>query len=348
MPYASVQAPTLVIHGPEVFDAGDAARLVQALRPERVIVAGVMARTAAEESGLSVEYDPRPPSHVLRDETGTMVFLVNHGKNAESGRIFGEIVSSRLAGTGLLHIECSNRTLYCWNGADMNAAEWAAGRIGFAVDCADSQGQAEQGARVIRGCVPGEPVYVEGIVIGTARAEKVVIASEGRRLIPVSGLVPKQEGLEKLQRCGTVHPAAAWCRSGPLRRAEPRANPRRSLVGRVTVIDHCGHELFSRISDETCGMLAIGDDTTAVCGHIGVHLGLPVFGIVDGDRDGVITAAWAPGSVVAQALLERDDDIGTELKDLVPQGPVLWEEWVASVLEHLADRVRIIYDGRRA
>ena len=86
----------MVVHGPEAFDAGDVARLQALLCPGETVVAGVMARTAAEESGLHVTFDGRPPSRVIRGIPGK-VFLLNRGKTPESGRIFGEIVASRLA-----------------------------------------------------------------------------------------------------------------------------------------------------------------------------------------------------------------------------------------------------------
>ena len=52
----SRERPVMVVHGPEIFDTGYVYRLNNAIRPERIIVAGVMARTAAEESGIPVEY----------------------------------------------------------------------------------------------------------------------------------------------------------------------------------------------------------------------------------------------------------------------------------------------------
>ncbi len=104
----------MIIHGPEVFDGGEAAWLMGLLSPGCVIVAGVMARTAAEESGLPVEFNPQPPSRVISALEGP-VFLVNKGKNAQTGEIFGNIVASRLGNKGLVHLECSGRTVYCWD-----------------------------------------------------------------------------------------------------------------------------------------------------------------------------------------------------------------------------------------
>ena len=67
------------------------AYLIDRLCPDRVIVAGVMARTAAEESWIDCEFISVPPSWVLKDIDGRCI-LANHGKTPESGRIFGEIV----------------------------------------------------------------------------------------------------------------------------------------------------------------------------------------------------------------------------------------------------------------
>src|SRR5512136_73736 len=104
----------MVVHGPELFDQGDTAWLMNVLSPKCVIVAGVMARTAAEESGLKVEFNAQPPSMVIR-ALDVPVFLANRGKTPKTGELFGDMVASRLGGTGLVHVECSSRTVYCWD-----------------------------------------------------------------------------------------------------------------------------------------------------------------------------------------------------------------------------------------
>jgi hypothetical protein len=114
----------------------------------------------------------------------------------------------------------------------------------------------------------------------------------------------------------------------------------------VVVIDHCGHEIYQRVLHDCCGVLAIGDDTTAVCGHICAHRGIPVLGIVDGDRDTIVTESFAPGSVVMMAQGERDDDIGAEVASMVGKSPVVWDEWVGAVLRLLGNRVRVVVDTR--
>ncbi|MFA7563180.1 MAG: DUF2117 domain-containing protein [Methanoculleus sp.] len=333
----------MVVHGPEAFDAGDVRRLIGLLSPRQVLVAGVMARTAAEESGLPVVCTGERPSVVL----GALVApacLVNRGKTPESGRIFGELVSARLS--GLIQIECSSDTVYCWNHGDAALAEDIARRTGYTLRCAESSGARRAGMREIRGCIRGEAVFVNGIVVGTATAETVVLAGGGGSLRAISGLEPKPHGFEKLLRTGAPDIGTAWCKSGMVRCTPPRQGRRTVRGGRVAVIDHCGHTLYDGIDEDVCGVLAVGDDTTAICGHICSHAGVPVFGVVDGDADGIVAPGFAPGSVVVEVLDGRDDDIGREVaegRDLLAD---CWEEWVEETLRSLAGRVRIVLDLR--
>jgi hypothetical protein len=335
----------MVIHGPEIFDHGDAAQLLALLAPLRTLVAGVMARTAAEESGLPVEFDGRPPSLVIRDAGGP-AFLANRGKTPHSGRVFGDIVASRLGGRGLVHIECSDARVWCWNNGDLALAKDLAARTGYALEEAASTAQLPGYTRQIRGCIPGEPVYVNGIIIGRATRDVVVLRSGRGRIEPVSGLLPKPHGLEKLQGRGSIDVSSAWCKSGAVRSAAARHGSCAGRYGRVMAIDHCGHEIYAQMSPDCCGVLAIGDDTTAVCGHICSHRGIPVLGITDNDADTILPPSFAPGSFILDTRPGRDDDIGREVEGMVPLSPVRWDDWVQKVLTRLAGRVSIALDLR--
>jgi len=338
-------AAVMVVHGPELFDQGDVAWLMEVLSPIRVIVAGVMARTAAEESGLRVDFNAQPPSRVIR-ALDVPVFLANRGKTPETGELFGNIVASRLGDTGLVHIEFSNSTVYRWNGGDQELAGLLSDLTGFRKTSLKSTVPRQRNVREIRGCIPGEAVYVNGIVIGRATEDVVVLRSRGGLVEPSSGLDPKPHGFEKLALNQSLDISTAWCKSGPIRSAAPHKNEKALSIGRVLVIDHCGHEIYSRMPEDCCGVLAIGDDTTAVCGHICTHRGLPVLGIVDGDQDTIVPSAFAPGSVVVEVLRERDDDVGREIAQKVPDVQVVWDDWVQEILAYLDERVRVVADRR--
>jgi len=335
----------MVVHGPEIFDSGEVAWLLSTIRPARTVVAGVMARTAAEESHLPVEFSGKPPGNIIRATRGA-VFLANRGKTAESGRIFGEIIASRLGNRGLVHVECATRTIFCWNVGDMALAATLSQLTGYGVEGVTANRSPIPAMREIRGCIPGEAVYVNGIIIGRATAETVIIRWCRDAIEPVAGLLPKPHGIEKLSRTGQLDLATAWCKSGAIRAAVPKATGCAPDEGRVLVIDHCGHEFYTRLPDDCCGVLAIGDDTTMVCGHICLHRGIPVLGIVDGDQDVIVPSGFARGSVIVEAITERDDDIGAEVAGRARTHMVRWTEWVDEILAHLQGRVKIVRDMR--
>jgi hypothetical protein len=336
----------MVVHGPEAFDSGDVRRLSARVRPDRTVVAGVMARTAAEESGIPCEYGDLPPSMVIR-KIGDRVFLVNRAKTDQSGRVFGEIVASRLGDRGLVHVECTSRVIYLWNDGDRALADSLSSKTGFPIIEAGAPVRSPAPSRTIRGCLPGEPVYVNGLVIGHATGEEVVLTEKDGDIIPISGLAPKLHGLAKCAGIGTGDIADAWCKSGSIRSSLPAHHPvETNKTGKVLMIDHCGHEIYHRIHPAICGIVSVGDDTTAVCGHITAHRGIPVFGIVDGDEDHIVQPAFAPGSVVVEVLDGRDDDIGHEIAVHVDGNTVYWPSFVEKMLRILEGRVRIVIDAR--
>ncbi len=344
MKNSAIHDTVMIVHGPEPFDQGDVARIMTKVPVARVIVAGVMGRTAAAESGIAHECPSMKPSSLLMELEGEKgVFLVNHGKTPETGEIFGEIIARRVEG-GVVHVECSDGVVRCWGKGDEELAAGLADTLGFRL-CREPQPAPDiSPGRSIRGCRPGEAVFVNGIVIGTATSETVVIAQENGDIVPVSGIRIKEHGIEKLVREGPFDIVQAWCKSGRIRSCAPGTPSRRPGFGQIIVIDHAGEELYTRTEGAVCGVLSIGDDTTAVCGHICAHMGIPVFGVTDGDADGIVPAAYAPGSVVVEVLEGRDDDLGAELTRDIDVGHRIWDEWVSETLAYLDGRVRITVD----
>ena len=216
---------------------------------------------------------------------------------------------------------------------------------GYPVDFIQADKPTNDTIRKIRGCIPGEAVYVDGIVIGRATDTEVVLTQERGTIVPLSGLIPKIHGMEKIHRRGGLDVTMAWCKSGSVRRASGRTYGRIREEGLVVFIDHCGHQLYSRLDDRTCGIVSVGDDTTAVCGHIGAHLGLPVLGIVDGDGDGVVTPRFAPGSVILHVREGRDDDLGSEISHEIGDSPVKWIDFVERIISLLGGRVHVEIPG---
>lgn len=333
----------MVVHGSEAFDHGDVAWLLDLLEPDLTLVAGVMARTAAEESGLPVTCTDMPPSELLVSLSGRS-FLVNRGKTPESGRIFGEMVAGRLAPRkGLVHLEASSRMIYLWNDGDAELASMLAEATGYGIERRRAAPPQKGCRREIRGCLPGEAVFVNGIVIGHATDEIVILEERNGSVYPISGLELKPHGLEKLIARSRVDLSTAWCKSGPIRRRPPSLRGNRREHGRIAMVDHCGHEIYRILTEgNICGVLSIGDDTTAVCGHICCHLGIPVLGIVDGDADGIVEAEFPPGSAIFIVSEGRDDEIGRMVSEMLPCGEVSWVAWRDCILTRLKGKGRIM------
>ncbi len=329
---------SLVLHGPEVIDSGEAARLVAVLRPSRVVVAGVMARCAADESGLLSCWTGERPSAALGADPAAV--LANRGRSPASGRIFGEGVAARLR-RPLVQLECADETVIGWNGAD---GEPFARRLGWRLEARTASLPAPAGnRRLIRGCRPGDAVLVDGLVVGRATADEVVLASDGEGIVAERGCMLKEHGVEKLRRRGPIALPGAWCTAGSLRASPPAASSRRRTAGRVLVLDHDAVALYARLADDLCGLLAIGDDTTGVALHLGASLGLPVLGITDGDGDGLVPGCrGAPGSLVLRAVEGRDDDLGRELADGCDGRTVEWAAFVADAQRTLGGRARVV------
>jgi len=117
---------SMVVHGPEPFDTGYIHHVIRKIRPEKVVVAGVMARTAAEESGIDCQCTGMPPSRIaeLKDRTKP-AFLLNHAKSEKTGLIFGNIIAERIGEeTGLIQVECADRSVILWNKGDRAVAEY--------------------------------------------------------------------------------------------------------------------------------------------------------------------------------------------------------------------------------
>jgi hypothetical protein len=334
---------TLIFHGADVFDYGDAARLISLLHPRLSLVAGVMARTAAEESGLLVTYDGRRPSEILAEYPLDQVVLIHRAKTNASAHRFGSLIHSHLKDRGLILIDPGTCQILSWEPGDPSLSTWLSEITGYPVVSGNYHETSPPDTRVIGGCLPGEPVFVNGIIIGYATGEEAIISLQNGTIQAVSGIDLKDHGVEKLVRFGCPDVSKAWCKSGNIRISRPKKGTRNVQKGHVVVIDHAAMSCFRAFNPEICGLVTIGDDTTSICGHIGCFRGIPVLGITDGDIDGIVPEGYAPGSVVLQAVRERDDDLGIEIAGKVPNEPVDWDTWVEEIIQELGDRVRVVH-----
>jgi len=80
----------------------------------------------------------------------------------------------------------------------------------------------------------------------------------------------------------------------------------------ILLINHDAYSIYKNLSN-LCGAVTVGDDTTRISGYILKRFGLPLIGIVDGDKDGVIKGEhFYSGSVLFE--VEGDDVSGDRIR----------------------------------
>lgn len=323
----------VVVHGPEVIDSGAALYLLNLLEkfgPVEAVLGGTMGRVAAIDSGLAGRLDitrrelPSLSAQRLASQSEILV-LCNQAKSMESAVAFGTAVCrnadvscpfiqvdfgamfvARLSGHKSIEHELSKET--------------GLGLIYFPAQKLDFHREDDTGIerRMIYGLCPGEPVTINGIVVGVALQSKAEISCLHGKVVGMMDIRQKPHGLEKLPLFDIK---TAIIRSGLIRRASRpgsmKVSDPRGLD--VVVIDHCAEDAFE-LAAGAAAVIAVGDDTTAVCAEVLSRLGVPVIGIVDGDADGILRGNASPKCTMLQVEPGFDDLVGREVKERITGG----------------------------
>ena len=325
---------SLVIHGPELIDSGKIADIVDALRalgPLRVLAGGTMARVAALDKHLTfvdTSQNIHTSDALNRVSDKEVLVLANCGKTSETGRVFGQIVSSRVR-RSVIQVErpgLIDGSVILWRGADGDTSrdvQYVARHLSDRLSLKLVKKQKrelsveqtdEVVTRHIYGARPGEPLLVHGMIVGTVVDGDVAVTVQRGRIVDIAGVATKAHGLEKI---GNVDLGTAYIKTGHLR-ASNEACVQRSMVparplqrGSVTFVNHCADKTFESVNETTICAITVGDDTTSICGDILSRAGIPIVGITDGDGDGLYTGGFeVEGSLVLRLSNASDDGIG--------------------------------------
>lgn len=331
----------VVIHGPVVIDSGRAVKLLSLLSgigSVKAVLAGTMGRAAVIDASLEDVIDissNHKPSESIREISSScdVVLLVNEGKSIESGVTFGRMVYSKLGDihVPLFQIEYGDAgtvgkpqcTIIPWTLAHHPLLD----QLRDLLQATILHPQPDNGTFSVDGDIirrrvsdvrPGEYVTVDGVVIGKALSFDIEVVSEAGRIIELKGGELKTHGVEKLE---TVDLISAIIRSGSIRPGIflPRVLEH-SSTGRAVIINHCAEDTFE-IAGNADLAVVIGDDTTAIAGDLLSRLGIPIIGIIDGDRDGLVEHTQVPrGSVIIRVSAGNDDVVGLRVQDKVFYG----------------------------
>ncbi len=335
----------IVLHGPEIVDAGSAQRIIEIIKQEHDVIVklgGTMGRTAVLDAGLEDVIDisqgltPSETMNALKDSID-LAILLNQGKTLETGKQFGRIVASKLeTSVPFVHIESPElcgRIIY-YSLEAKKYAEYVKEILGchenydLPIESGsplppDVRTDGETVIRRVVGAFPGENIRLNGIIIGTATQPEPEIVCKGGRVVELRGGIIKPHGLEKLKN-RKIDLFTARVKTGNIRRTKykPRIKkvPSQSPGKTVAIIDHCAESTFELIKGASL-IVTVGDDTTAIAADILARLGIPVIGITDGDLDCILEDAIVPaGSAIIRVREGFDDIVGREVFEKLMEG----------------------------
>jgi hypothetical protein len=343
----------LVIHGPQAVDSGQAKKIIDILSTKGNVtsmIAGTMGKTAVIDAHLEKVIDisrSLKPSECIEEciDTKDVIYLLNYGKNLETGVAFAGMVISHLKTKEqkpIVHIErpgSLDGAVIPWNDLAQEYAKTIANELGLSIVAASAREKDKllevEGERVIRhltGVQPGEKILVNGIVVGSATSFEVSIISENGYITQIKGGMMKEHGIEKLHNYEHLIPIdlkSAWVKSGRLRSDNFKARTLQScelgtLVRNIekkkldkgisaVIVDHAAEKVFDIVPGADVAV-TIGDDTTILAADILYRLGIPIIGVTDGDSDGVSHRTHIfPGSTILRLIPDSDDVIGRKI-----------------------------------
>ena len=183
--------------------------------------------------------------------------------------------------------------------------------------------------RKVHGASPDENIFVNGIVVGYADSEDIVIVACNGVIVDIVGGRIKEHGVEKL---GTVNLSNVIVKTGLLRKAEdvtPRILNKEDLSiaeaertysqessddnsFKVAYVDHAAYDIYKYKNFDF--VVTVGDDTTLVASDILYRFNIPIIGITDGDLDKVVEKGFInEKSSIIEVASGFDDIVGRNI-----------------------------------
>jgi hypothetical protein len=319
----------LVLHGPEVIDTGLAKHVIDLMSKEGqvdVIMSGYTGVAAVIDAGLESVVDisrMRKPSQELSrlSHSNDALLLVNCAKSRESAICFGSIVYSRCkerVKKPLIQID--DGFLIDWNRIDEGMARHLAGELGLELLLGNEildEVVKEGERRRIHGVVPGENIWVNGVVVGRATSRAVTLRKGRDGRLEADGVDLKPTGVNRL---GDFDLFKAHVRSGITRRTKTTARSIDSKKSGAFFIDHSAEAAIHRCRNAAL-VVTVGDDTSKIAGSLLYRFNVPVVAITDGDEDGISSEELkVKGSVVIRLRAGTDDIVGREVHESIFHG----------------------------
>lgn len=330
----------VVVHGPNIIDSGYALKLINLLKDYGEVSArlgGTMGRTAVIDASLEKIIDiskklvPSDSLKIFYDDDVDMIFLLNYGKSAVTGQVFGYKVYNHYAekisknDIPVIQIERpgeSDGSIIPWN-IHSDIADDLSRKLNLGIVTPQEvynnhirQDDAGINQRIVHGVSPGENIMVNSVVIGKTNSDKLTLIASGNHIVDIIGGELKQHGLEKL---GEVDLDSAIIKTGLLRHAKvtPRVISKdKPDKFKVTFLDHAGEDVY-KFRDSSL-VITVGDDTTLISSDILYRFDIPIIGITDGDLDRVVEDGFkVKDSIIFEVESGFDDVCGRDIKRIM-------------------------------
>ncbi|MDI3483443.1 MAG: hypothetical protein PWQ74_30 [Methanobacteriaceae archaeon] len=328
----------VVVHGPQIVDSGYALKIIKLLKEYgkvKALLGGTMGRTAVYDAHLENLIDiskKRLPSQSidkLAKEGHDIIFLLNYGKSKVTGHGFGyKVFMKTKTKPKLIQIERPGEkdgTVIPWQKSAERLAKEIADKLGLQLvkpeniikEMPIDEHTRSSDGRVYRrlvGVSKDENIFVNGIVIGKATSDNVILVAEDGIIKEIIGGQLKKHGVEKL---GPVDLDKAIVKTGLLRRSDkikPRKvktkKPKKKL--KVAFLDHAAEDIYTLKDSDL--VVTVGDDTSLVAADILYRFDVPIIGITDGDIDKVVEKGFkTKGSMIIEFEKGWDDIIGRKI-----------------------------------
>lgn len=333
----------VIFHRPEVIDSGWARKLLKILGDFGTVdarLSGTMGTLAVLDSHMDnqIKCDLRPTSECLAEmikECNSLVMVMYSDNPLKSHAFCWHLVKKlNCPNMPVIEVEAKSGVVIDWCAKSDLSAKLAK-KLGFILAPSPDYGKTEwvkDGIkyRKILAAEPGDFVLVNGTVVGRAASEEVILREFDGKIVGGDGVEFKEQGLIKLSKWGKIDLFRAKLdTTNSLRRTEfkPRYRgpaPKGDLIAFIEhdVASQSGAAVYGEISKGITGAVTIGDDTTTIAGEILSRFRIPVIGVVDGDKDGLLkNTMLAEGSTILTVKI--DDQLGEVIRDKLFKGKSL-------------------------
>ena len=308
----------LLFHGVDIFYdeiSKDILEKLNARYRTKPYIIGTMGITSLFDSDIEgVEILFKRPSIAISELKGfDSVLIILKARSIETARAFLGAIGDRVYFNGeILGIDINTKSLFEVKPglSDIKAylisLGFKEGLIGKGIDVKVEDTSL---VRTIRGCNPGELLLFKGLVVGKILDKDVKIYVKDKTIERIHGVDIKKHGLEKIKEVD-IFSLKVDSTDG----FEPRDIFKiRKLDGEnILFINHDAYSIYKNLSNIS-GVVTVGDDTTRISGYILQRFGVPLIGIVDGDKDGIIKGEhFYKDSVLFE--VEADDITGDKVQ----------------------------------